>query len=108
MVDLASTRKLLEERLAELTAKVMEIRHDLREPADPDFEERASEREEDEVLESLENSHLLEIDQISAAIVRIDEGSYGECISCGESISEGRLSSLPYALQCIECASSSE
>lgn len=108
MADLKETRKQLEGRLAELTAKVREIRHDLREPADPDFEERASEREEDEVLEGLENSHLVEIDQISAAIARIDEGNYGECATCGEPISKGRLSSLPYALQCIECASSNE
>ena len=108
MVDLQRTRKRLEGRLEELSAKVREIRQDLREPVDPDFEERASEREEDEVLERLERSHLTEIEQITAAISRIETGSYGECATCGEMISNGRLESLPYALQCIDCASENE
>ena len=108
MVDVQEMRKVLDQRRRDLTTKVREIQHDLREPGNPDFEERASEREEDEVLEGLENSHLKEIEQIDAAISRIDEGSYGECMSCGEPIGEGRLNSLPYALQCITCASKNE
>jgi len=108
MVDLQETRKQLDQRMQELSTKVREIQHDLREPGNPDFEERASEREEDEVLEGLENSHLKEIELIDAAISRIDDGSYGDCMTCAEPISEGRLNSLPYALQCITCASKND
>ena len=46
----------------------------------------------------------IEAQQIHAALQRIDAGTYGECATCGEPISEPRLEALPYAMQCINCA----
>ncbi len=40
---------------------------------------------------------------IQAALERFEEGTYGECTECGESISEGRLKAIPYATLCISC-----
>ena len=91
MKDLESVKKQLEERVQFLSAKVDEIEGDLREPANPDFAEQATEAEADEVLEGLESSALLEISQINAALDRIDEGTYGECATCGEPVGEKRL-----------------
>ncbi len=105
MSGLQNIKKLLEERLQFLCAKVEGIEGDLREPADPDFAEQATEAEADEVLEGLENSALLEISQINAAVARIDGGTYGECATCGEPVGEKRLESIPHAAQCISCAS---
>ena len=43
--------------------------------------------------------------RIAAALARIDEGSYGECLDCGENISEKRLELDPTTPLCISCAS---
>ena len=98
-------RTQLESRLTELTSRVSEIDEDLREPGPQDFEEHATEAEGDEVLEGLEANALKEIDQINAALARIDQGAYETCTSCEEEIGTKRLEALPYATQCIKCAS---
>lgn len=105
MTDVQDVKKQLEERRGFLSAKVEEIEGDLREPANPDFAEQATEGEADEVLEGLENAGLLEISQINAALSRIEEGTYGDCATCGEPVGEKRLEAIPHAAQCISCAS---
>jgi RNA polymerase-binding transcription factor DksA len=95
---------VLRERLAELEARLHKIEHDLDEPADPDFEERASERSNDEVLEEIGSTGLQEIRQIRAALDRVKQGGFGECVKCGEEISEERLDVVPYAALCRNCA----
>lgn len=41
--------------------------------------------------------------QIDEALRRIDQGCFGECERCGESISEARLKAFPFATLCIDC-----
>jgi DnaK suppressor protein len=41
--------------------------------------------------------------QIDEAIKRLDEGSFGDCERCGESISEGRIEAFPFTTLCIDC-----
>jgi RNA polymerase-binding protein DksA len=43
------------------------------------------------------------IDQITRAIARIDEGTYGSCERCGRPIDAARLKALPHALLCMDC-----
>jgi RNA polymerase-binding protein DksA len=43
------------------------------------------------------------IAEIDAALERIDEGTYGTCVRCGNTIAEERLEAMPYATMCIEC-----
>jgi RNA polymerase-binding protein DksA len=38
-----------------------------------------------------------------AAIVRLDEGTYGICTNCGRQIDPERLDALPHASLCIDC-----
>jgi len=49
-----------------------------------------------------------ELQQIAAALGRLDDGSYGECLDCGDRISEQRLALSPAAPLCIRCASSTK
>src|SRR4051794_29941709 len=44
-----------------------------------------------------------ELDDVAAALKRIDEGTYGECIDCGEDIPRPRLDANPAAARCIPC-----
>ena len=46
--------------------------------------------------------------QIEAAIERIEDRNYGLCDKCGEKIPKSRLDAIPYAAQCVQCASQQE
>ena len=48
------------------------------------------------------------LEQIEAAIERIEDRSYGLCDKCGEKIPKARLDAIPYAAQCVQCASQQE
>lgn len=49
-----------------------------------------------------------QISALRAALARIDNGEFGECIECGDSIAEARLESNPAITMCIDCASERE
>ena len=108
MADSKDIRELLELRRQELNQKVGEIDDTLRQPDSADWEERATENEDDEVLEDMGNAALVEIEQINTAIQRIDIGTYGMCTACGDPISKERLEALPYTANCLDCAKESE
>lgn len=103
-VDPAPYAARLRARLAELEGRLTDIAGDLVEPADPDVEERATERAGDEVLEHLGAAGVTEIRAIKAALERIDAGTYGICVSCGAPISAARLDVVPHTPLCADCA----
>src|SRR5947208_10702986 len=47
------------------------------------------------------NNRLLR--DVVSALQRIDDGSFGNCERCGETIGDKRLEALPFARHCIEC-----
>jgi DnaK suppressor protein len=47
------------------------------------------------------------LDEINAALVRIDDGTFGVCTQCGGAISEARLKAITYAGLCARCAKAS-
>ena len=46
------------------------------------------------------------IQEIEAALIRIDAGTYGSCVRCGSAIPVERLRMRPFAGACVPCASS--
>ena len=104
MDDVSQFEVRLRNRLRDLNARLSGVEAELDQPVDADSEERATEREGDEVLESLGNAGLLEIRMIQAALGRIADGTFGECVACGEPISEERLNAVPHAARCKRCA----
>ena len=104
MVNINKYKKLLEARLAELNDRLHDIEDELDQPADPDVEERATEREGDEVLEGLGVAGQNEIVMINAALRRIESGTYGICIECEGQIIPERLDIVPHATKCKNCA----
>ena len=93
----------LRKRRDYLNRALHDIEDTLDQPPSKDFEDRATERESDEVMESLGNSGLAEIRQIDAALARIDDGTFGVCVACGEDISPERLEIVPHAARCRKC-----
>ncbi|HWV38808.1 MAG TPA: TraR/DksA C4-type zinc finger protein [Vulgatibacter sp.] len=68
-----------------------------------EMEEHAQSSAAEFVLTRLSENARREVAQIDAAIARIDAGTYGECVECGERISRERLEVVPYALKDSEC-----
>jgi RNA polymerase-binding transcription factor DksA len=100
-----SARKaILERRLTELGARLDAIEEELDTHQNPDWEELATEREGDEVLEATGQAGLAEIRRIRAALRRIAESTYGDCARCGDPIGEARLDALPATPLCRRCA----
>jgi RNA polymerase-binding protein DksA len=43
------------------------------------------------------------INELDAALARMDAGTYGACETCGASIPYERLEAIPYARSCVSC-----
>ena len=48
------------------------------------------------------------VQKIEAALAKIEAGTYGTCVSCGEDIGMKRLKARPVADLCIDCKSQEE
>ncbi len=58
------------------------------------------EQQRDLALRDRATQHL---ELVDAALVRLDDGSFGACLRCGRPIAPARLDALPWAAHCIEC-----
>jgi RNA polymerase-binding protein DksA len=92
---------------AELEDRIARLARDQRhadEPVEKDFEEQATQRENDDVVDELLRESRHELQQIERALSRLASGEYGVCTACGVSIGEARLQAIPEATLCIHCA----
>lgn len=46
------------------------------------------------------------LDTVQRALARMDDGSYGVCVSCQQSIPNERLEAIPQAESCVACSAS--
>jgi RNA polymerase-binding transcription factor DksA len=104
MRDFTTRTTQLEQRRAELIARMKTLDAELDSHGDPDWEENATEHEQDEALEALGLSAQAELRMIDGALSRVAAGEYGVCVRCGSDISEERLDLLPATPFCRDCA----
>lgn len=84
-----------------------ELREDVLAPGDPS---PVSSHPADQDVEGFDEQVLLAqneeqlLEDVEAALERIESGNYGHCELCGREISKERLDALPQASTCIECA----
>ena len=48
------------------------------------------------------------LNKINDALVRLEQGDYGNCFGCGDEIAEKRLRALPFAVRCKNCEEARE
>lgn len=87
-----------------LVSRLEGVTRDLNSAHSADSAEQVTERENEDVLRNLQEETRLELQQVRAALKRLETGEYGVCANCGEDISPARLDALPYATLCIRCA----
>jgi len=112
-------RRLLEEERARLLAELEameehtpevedQVGMDIGGGYDEDLADVASSTFEREKGLALESSVQQLLTQVDEALARIEEGTYGTCVRCGNPIDAARLKVLPYATLCIKCKEEEE
>lgn len=104
MTAIAERKAKLEARRDFIESQLDRIEGELDTPAPADWEDRATEREGDEVLETMGVSSQQELRMILAALDRIQTGEYGFCTKCGAEIASARLDIVPATPFCASCA----
>ena len=54
-------------------------------------------------LTGLEEAARAKLEQVDDALTRLDAGTYGICVGCGQQIPAGRLEARPFAERCVPC-----
>lgn len=103
-------RKKFEEQKKNLLFNDKVMREDFQVNQDDRYDDvdQATSDVEQSLRMRLRNRELLLVKKIDEAIERIDEGSFGECESCGEDIEVRRLEARPTATLCIQCKEDQE
>jgi DnaK suppressor protein len=101
-------KKILEDRRRELAQDVQgRIRgaraEDVTQRQSVDQGEVSELDTQDEIEFALLQMKTDTLNRIDAALHRLDEGSYGNCVQCGDEIAEARLRALPFAVRCKGC-----
>ena len=103
-------RGMLEDRRREIHEKLRSLReaipaasHDVRDAEEQSVDEFV--QEVDLALMQMKSDTLKKID---AAILRLEDGSYGRCDECEQEIAAARLRALPFAVLCRDCQEQAE
>lgn len=107
MTSMQTTIDRLQTLREELTNRINSIDADIHhknEPVEKDFAEQVTQRENDDVLNAIDEEAQQTVKLIDAALSRIKNGSYGICAKCGADIPVERTNALPYVTTCMSCA----
>ncbi|HZS27746.1 MAG TPA: TraR/DksA C4-type zinc finger protein [Candidatus Angelobacter sp.] len=104
-------KKRLEERQQSLRKMVSRTEEDGRiadQDSAQDIADRAASSYTKEFLFSQSNNDRQLLQMVESALQRIREGSFGECINCGNEINPKRLEAVPWTRFCIACQEKKE
>ena len=111
-----------QEQLDELKAKLIQMKQEILNGAYltsnedlhvssedlPDEADLASRVINQQVSFNMRHRELTKLRSIDEALHRMDNGTYGECEECGDSIGQKRLNNQPFASLCITHAEEAE
>jgi DnaK suppressor protein len=109
-IDLEEMRTAIEAELAELQA-LSESSSDARAPVELDQQTQGRLSRQDALqsqamAKATAQRRIHRCHALRAALQRLEDGEYGECLECGEIIQPGRLRIDPAATLCVSCAGS--
>ena len=101
-----SYKKRLEERQQELrriVSKNVQEGRDADVETAQDIADKAANSYTKEFLFSQSNNERQLLGLVEEALARIREGTFGECVNCGNEINAKRLEAVPWTRYCIDC-----
>ena len=106
-------KRMLEERRSEIQAQVQGKMRDVRSEGGGKSEVfDAVESSEADIQDDIEFALIQmkseTLNKINDALIRLEQGDYGNCFDCGEEIAEKRLRALPFAVRCKDCEEARE
>lgn len=69
----------------------------------PDIGDMSSNTYSQDVLLNLSAAQTRKLQDIDAALERLDQGVYGICVRCEEEIAPGRMRVRPFSRYCVDC-----
>ncbi len=109
--ELEKFKKLLEEEQRKITRHLEDLSDSSNEELDlstGDSVDIASLEINQANLQKIGKRETYLLKKIDLALKKIEDGTYGECESCGEPIAVGRLMARPVAQLCIDCKTQQE
>ena len=115
-IDISEMKKRLEAKQAELQNQIAALTEAHPTPTDPielsqgpqDFEDVAVDFLEMQQEQSILVNEQSMLTEVQEALKRIEEGTYGKCVDCGQPIPEKRLEAIPWAARDVKCESQLE
>jgi len=109
-IDIQKMKQRLKEKQADLQEQIADLTEAHPTPVDPiqasegpqDFEETAVDFLEMNQEQSVLVNEQALLTMVRQALKRIEQGTYGICVDCGQPIPEKRLEAIPWAARCIK------
>jgi len=103
-------KRILEARISELDHALATAEEEAREGAakhaDP-ADQAASEYDRQSLVHKAATARQM-LKNLTQALERMRQGSFGECVECGCDIELKRLEAIPWARYCVKCQEASE
>ena len=100
-------REIIREKIEETKEEVTQL-EELTKPIKPDNAYGRLSRMDAINNKSINDAALRkkksQLQKLERALDKIDEGSYGTCLKCGNDIPVGRLKFMPWTTKCVQCA----
>ena len=108
-------KRMLEERRREIQAQVQGKMRDVRSEGTLggklevfDAVESSESDIQDDIEFALIQMKSETLNKINDALIRLEQGDYGNCFDCAEEIADKRLRALPFAVRCKDCEEARE
>jgi len=102
---LASFKRVLEARIAETERAIADAEQETRATSarHADSADQATAEYERQTLTHKAAVARQSLQQLTQALDRIRQGTFGECAQCGNDIEPKRLEAIPWARYCLKC-----
>ncbi len=106
-MEISVARKRLEEMRDDLerTVAVLEGEHPLVRGGSAEAGDAGANLTEADRNQAAVQAALTHRAEVAAALARVDEGSYGRCVDCGDPVPDARLEARPATARCVPCQS---
>jgi len=105
---LLDTRRDLLERIAQQRGGTLGRTEAAAEQLGHSEDDHAQNITERDLSFAMDDHDCAELNGVQAALVRVREGTYGQCLDCGEPIAMARLQASPEVQRCVACQTQQE